>query len=84
MSSYKMILHRCEKKITPIQNDMDIWQIYTAIPMNNSQGESNLQLWVHFSNDSTDEHGVYINFCPFCGYQPERLSEKTSKDDAIV
>jgi len=27
---------------------------------------------------------IIINFCPVCGFQPERLSEKTSKDDAIV
>jgi len=27
---------------------------------------------------------IKIKFCPVCGFQPERLSEKTSKEEAIV
>lgn len=30
------------------------------------------------------EFDYIINFCPVCGFQPERLSEKTSKEDATV
>jgi|GEM_PF-3837308 hypothetical protein len=27
---------------------------------------------------------IEVNICPVCGYQPERLSEKTPQGDAIV
>jgi hypothetical protein len=30
------------------------------------------------------EYETIVRYCPFCGYQPERLNEKTSKEDAIV
>lgn len=87
MTSYNMNRHECKEKIKSVNSDKDIWQIYECEPLRQYvNAEKTFELWVHFDEEiPMDEHGVYINFCPFCGYQPKRLSEKTpNKGDAIV
>jgi hypothetical protein len=52
-------------------------------------GILHLSIPYNFSNRFAEDESRILRkiiYCPFCGFsnQPERLSEKTSKEDAIV
>lgn len=69
-------MHECDKKIIYDKKE-NYW-------LCEEWDNGKLYLIVTGEDYILDSHGINVNFCPFCGYQPERLSEKTPQGDAIV
>ncbi len=74
-----------EQTISPVQHEChDKTYAWSCIEYGWDIGTLHLKINEGDPYEDGYANEISVAFCPFCGYRPERLSEKTSKEGAIV